>query len=643
MLLSAIRIELELDSRQRQTESPNTTTDLKRIATMSGKDNGSGGGFPEDVLNQMQAGHDKFMRDVDQDSARLQQQLPNTSSSSSTKPPPPVTAASETNIFLTFKNFVDTNLSTIAARFTNHAEWRANMHKEREAREQEELRVWPRWTGRQDSPDRAAMLAVSASQEEKREAISATMMLLREAMERNEHVPKEKIAALYKEDEFYNVGLDLYCNARIGHAPMILSDHPQWLSIAWFKRSPYSPIALEDHAPPSHREHWRQAFEDLINASLGKPMNSHSQIGRRPNYGDVHSTHFGPGLNWMLSLQCRGILPPQLPQLHNSGRREPMENLHQHLLVKGAFLQDEQHHPLDHTLLSCFKEDITQLVDEVLTSPAPESVRQVETEQDLYEAPLYEAPLEGNKALREYQQQLARLEQQTKSKLLIHAAEQEFGQEQYLVDAERDRDYAELDKLPRTTTSSREEERAKSEAWFSNQERLSILEGLGALVEENEEALREWLAIARSSEQDGILEEELRGQWGELRERLEQEREALGLDYEDDGEDDTSPVCPYRPALVPGAPPSGVAVDAERKLVAESKVVDVLSSLTTTHTTRLPDGTVTTKVVLRQRFADGREEEEEKVHSYRDVSRFQEAQSEVEGKTGKKSGGWFWT
>ncbi|KAF2204419.1 hypothetical protein GQ43DRAFT_437932 [Delitschia confertaspora ATCC 74209] len=80
----------------------------------------------------------------------------------------------------------------------------------------------------------------------------------------------------------------------------------------------------------------------------------------------------------------------------------------------------------------------------------------------------------------------------------------------------------------------------------------------------------------------------------------------------------------------------------------------VLSTLTTTERTVQPDGTVTTKVVLKKRFADGREESSETVQTQRgheddtkDVWReMREAQfggsfGTDEGK-GKKSG-WFWS
>lgn len=84
----------------------------------------------------------------------------------------------------------------------------------------------------------------------------------------------------------------------------------------------------------------------------------------------------------------------------------------------------------------------------------------------------------------------------------------------------------------------------------------------------------------------------------------------------------------------------------------------VFSELTTTERTVAPDGTVTTKVVLKKRFADGREESSETVHTQRgqdDSSQqdpwraMQDAQfpresSEQPGKkNSEKKSGWFWS
>ena len=80
----------------------------------------------------------------------------------------------------------------------------------------------------------------------------------------------------------------------------------------------------------------------------------------------------------------------------------------------------------------------------------------------------------------------------------------------------------------------------------------------------------------------------------------------------------------------------------------------IMSTLTTTETVSLPDGRVTTKTVLRKRFADGREESKETVHttqSEQEQKGFNERNgevtlSDVDGTRRKdegKKGGWFWS
>jgi hypothetical protein len=81
----------------------------------------------------------------------------------------------------------------------------------------------------------------------------------------------------------------------------------------------------------------------------------------------------------------------------------------------------------------------------------------------------------------------------------------------------------------------------------------------------------------------------------------------------------------------------------------------VLSMLTTTERTILPDGTVQTKTVLRKRFSDGREERSESFHTQnRDGSETtapqydwpsdpaQQEPTNAKGARNKKSG-WFWS
>jgi len=98
-------------------------------------------------------------------------------------------------------------------------------------------------------------------------------------------------------------------------------------------------------------------------------------------------------------------------------------------------------------------------------------------------------------------------------------------------------------------------------------------------------------------------------------------------------------------------PPTGVSTTNDTK-------PSILSTLTTTERTVAPDGSVTTKVVLKKRFADGREESSETVHTQRGqdtahthdpwaavqnsfAPRESETRDEQEKK--KNKSGWFWS
>ncbi|KAL1625648.1 hypothetical protein SLS54_003120 [Diplodia seriata] len=64
----------------------------------------------------------------------------------------------------------------------------------------------------------------------------------------------------------------------------------------------------------------------------------------------------------------------------------------------------------------------------------------------------------------------------------------------------------------------------------------------------------------------------------------------------------------------------------------------ILSTITTTERNVAADGTVTTKVTLKKRFADGREESSETVNTSRGDPMSQEG-----GDNNKNKGGWFWS
>jgi hypothetical protein len=85
----------------------------------------------------------------------------------------------------------------------------------------------------------------------------------------------------------------------------------------------------------------------------------------------------------------------------------------------------------------------------------------------------------------------------------------------------------------------------------------------------------------------------------------------------------------------------------------ESKPLSILSTLTTTERTVAPDGSVTTKVVMKKRFANGQEESSETVHTQRGQDNnaelhdpwkaTQEAQTYEQPSKGEKKTGWFWS
>ncbi|KAF1918738.1 hypothetical protein BDU57DRAFT_511476 [Ampelomyces quisqualis] len=89
-------------------------------------------------------------------------------------------------------------------------------------------------------------------------------------------------------------------------------------------------------------------------------------------------------------------------------------------------------------------------------------------------------------------------------------------------------------------------------------------------------------------------------------------------------------------------------------LTARNGQSSILSTLTTTERSVAPDGSVTTKVVLKKHFADGREENTETIHtqrrhemhpwqSSRTTSAPPNEKSLEEQDKGKKKSGWFWS
>ncbi|KAK5741763.1 hypothetical protein LTR17_003754 [Elasticomyces elasticus] len=686
-------------------------------------------GFPDNVFEQMQAGHDKYMRELHEDATRFQKDIDNKAR----------TSTANDNLFVSFKNFIDSNLDSLADSFrkfpSNIAELRAKMEEERERRKQEESDIWKRWTGLDGSPDHFELQRDRADPESRQDVVDATLMLLREARNRSATVAPERIKALFRDDRLG--ALDAFASPMLSpggacyyqrdngyNAPSTAifrssnASH-RWLSINWFKRSPYSPISLEqepDLEQPGGS--WRGAFEDLISVALDKPMEAREQWGYRCPVANTQSTRNGPGLDWMLSLQCRGILPPQLPSYYNTARSRS-------LVLTDQFFEEQAR--------SMFgTNDITRLVEEVATPAAPTSglipnpvlaglsdeakrkhfrlrVGGLSTEEAWEALSASYKPEKPRHVLEDYQMQLMLLEQQNKQRLLQARQQQALMDgldEQHKTADSTEGSDTELARYEQLVALAEAQQEAKYQMWKTTGDREEDIEladqALDEAISQGDvwaagKCLAQWHRLhgsvvdlvetyrdrSQCDEQSLISEATLNealieGPWlhGFLKPRttqgdgednescedrdnlvrrgvraagvgaetllsyptnnlkdvvesLEQQRAALGLDPKSDKQ----PECPVASPTATTVP----ELDTPRK-------VDVLSSLTTTQTTRLADGTVTTKVVLKQRFADGREESEEKVHTYREDTSEQQL---VGGKNGeaekKKAGGWFWS
>ncbi|KAI5211660.1 hypothetical protein AUEXF2481DRAFT_40246 [Aureobasidium subglaciale EXF-2481] len=165
-----------------------------------------------------------------------------------------------------------------------------------------------------------------------------------------------------------------------------------WLGIDWFRHSPYSPIQLEQHSTAhQHGGKWRAAFEDLLCAHLDKPQVAYDAWKAEDSIAasdlenqTLYNQWAQPGIDWMLGLQCRGILPPQLPSLYNI---TPLETKKLDR-VFGKIVSGVSNFwtPYGRSVY----EDFTQLA-RIVASPDAEDLvlrrnMQPETEMDMYES-----------------------------------------------------------------------------------------------------------------------------------------------------------------------------------------------------------------------------------------------------------------
>jgi hypothetical protein len=471
--------------------------------------------------------------------------------------------------FSVFKRFVDNQVSLLADNFArlpeNFHKNRDKMQREQERFIEEECDISRRWTGSDDSPDQIQLSCQRASPEFKELADEATMELLEGSMHHHRTTPFTKVLALFRDDvgvfgelgELVHPALSVAGSWSLqsdeGHKHSLaapsswyLGRQPRWLSVEWFKRSPYSPIRLEAHSNSDMAgARWRAAFEDLVCASLDKPMTSkgsHQAPARISTY--TNPTARSSGLQWLIDLQERGILPPLLPRTYNSLEARNMRTTGE---VMRLVHESRANIPLpfDPAILSCTatEQDLSDMISELVTEYDPlQSGRdsQTWTELDMYDK-----------------------------------------------------------MLPSTSTKQAVESHNRDRREGGAR---SHTDGSGGHGED----LFTLLAKALGQEMNRQVETSPAGV------RAKESMVDRGCDAMNDGnmdEDDTSSIT-------------------------ATKNPGVLSSLTTTETIRQPGGTVTTKIVLKQRFADGREETSERSHTYQEDSEMHKEEPNKKG--------WFW-
>lgn len=173
----------------------------------------------------------------------------------------------------------------------------------------------PLFTSLLGSPERRSYLGGPISDE----ARQAARVLLLQARNASVGVDPGKILSLYQD---HGQGMMPVHSA---FPIRTTTSNTTWLGVDWFRHSPYSPIQLEQHSTcHQHGGKWRAAFEDLLCAHLDKPQVAHdawqaedSIAASDPGNQTLYNHWAQPGIDWMLGLQCRGILPPQLPSLYN--------------------------------------------------------------------------------------------------------------------------------------------------------------------------------------------------------------------------------------------------------------------------------------------------------------------------------------
>lgn len=600
---------------------------------------------------------------------------------------PPRSDGISTPGFAAFKHFIDDSVSTISSHFiklpSNIASIRSNMEHSHHLAREIERDISARWMGSSDSPEDIQKHVSQLSVQEQEDCAEKARSALEEAA--ISALPLQRIVALYKDPESGMGLLDSLATPllALGGTWMYLPEtgdtlptasnwslmgdaSPRWLSVDWFKRDPYSPIRLEAHPDLSKDgSKWRDAFEDLMHAALDKPM-SPVRDGRWQSVC---------GLDWMLSLQFRGVLPPLLPRFYaDVHARHQLQHNSIFDVIRGC---KSSWRGIERPWADSLTQDFAELRDAVAVSETVEALRNMAspcTELDMYERNF------SNPALEAYRKQLDELELLNRPRLLAarrelsgegekesHATSREnVGQHS---PAKSDwKKLAELEQSDDNVSSTAEA------VWDEHKaEVVRLMGGLVALgrgasgggngeedesgrddLDDDDEAEEEddYCPIANSYrrralqayERSLVVDEAKRRElYRRLTNVLDEDAEwtKFALMETDDLEAAVETLEEEHENLRRMV--NGAKAEKSKKEVEKMKKPDILSALTTTQTTRLPDGTVTTKVVLKKRFGDGREEVSESVHTYHEGDYADRRVMGTEESEEKNSGkGWFW-
>lgn len=513
------------------------------------------------------------------------------------------------------------------------------------------------------------------------ETIEAVQLLLNESTRRNSHIELSKLGALFTDPECNTGHIVEQASPWPIHYAMSAYDRhntvpspAHWLSIDWFKHSPYSPVNLEaDPALGKYDTKWRHAFEDLLEAALDKPMTSQERFGYRSNLSGRLSTWRGPGLDWMLSLLCRGILPPTLAQssdyakLHmeigtpalqdveegsnsvNEARLEVPDNeldfyeyinqanhsnWNQNKLreadVQGRDSVGRCPDNLGRAIGDTARQEAARAFADEENGLTDGQARSLEVEKGVTDDPLdsfdFESFLAGDGDSgfpKGKEGSMSALEARLNARL--DRLEEELTERlDYSEGAMVDYFERKLDVLRRSSAGAQQKTLSNChEPAEGNPSFESESEGASSGQSSDNRALQDYqmqLMLLEQQNKKRLL-------------MARQELESMNADMPspDSNEKSGSQILEKgnsQPAILP----TSGQTDSIRP--------QVLSTLTTTRTTRLPDGSVKTEVVLKRRFSDGHEETQESTQMS-----FDQPTTSTAGDSGPSENkkGWFWS